>query len=430
MRLCRWLVFAALGISLACSKPGAPAIASFTVDQPAVFTGDVVTFAWKVTGGKTLSIDPLVGAVTGQRAQVVVQTSTSFVLTAGNDAGKTTRAVAVAVQARPPAPAIQSFRATPAQAPAGTEVLLRWSVSDAAGVTIDQGVGPQPATGGAVVHPTVNTLYTLTAVGAPGARPTAPVQAMFRVAVAPVIASFTADSSSVTQGREVLLWWTGTATSWSVSKDNQPAAPLGPLTSLVVTPEPPSTTYTLSGFSATGTVSRTLVVTVAARNATALVFTDPLPAAADVVALRVDAASTSSLVILHLVALQALTARALAIDLPLDARKVTLDPSSLMVNRAAIDPGSPMAARIALGSGRLANTLVLGIAARASNGVPAPDVVTAAGTVIASFSLGLAAAGGPGVVWDSSVHPAKAALRNAGNASVPISLAAGMLAAH
>ncbi len=422
------LAVLAAGFSFACGKPGAPAIASFSVDKPLVFTGDVVTFSWQVSGAKTLSIDPLVGPVTGTTAQVLVQTATTFVLTATNDAGKATRAVVVTVQVRPPSPSIDGFSATPAQAPAGTEVKLRWSVSNAAGVTLDQGVGAQPASGGAVVHPAASTLYTLTAVGAPGALAVAPVQAMFRVSLAPVIAAFTADSTSVTQGQDVKLSWSGNASSWSVT-DGTKTWRLGPLTSLVVTPAPPSTTYTLTGTSATGTVAQPLPLSVAAAAASSLSFTAPVPAANDAVALRLNAASTPSLVVLELVAAQALTARALALNLPLDAKKVTLDPASLAVNAAAIDPGSPMAARIALGTGRLANTLVLGIAARASGGVPAPDVTIAAGTVLARFSLGVAAAGGPGVVWDGS-RPAQTWLRSAANASVPISLAAGMLAAH
>ncbi len=420
----------ALAASVACRKSGPPSIASFTVDKPAAFSGDLLTFSWQVTGAETLSIDPGPGAITGSTAQSVVVRPTSFVLTATNGAGRTTRAVAVSVEARPPPPLIESFGATPAQAPAGTEVKLRWSLSNATGVSIDQGVGLQPASGGAVVHPTVNTLYTLTAVGAPGARPVPPVQAMFRVAVAPVIASFTPDAASVTQGQDVRLFWRGTATSWSVS-DGSTTTNLGPLTSLVVTPAPPAVIYTLTGTSAMGTATQPLTVTVTAAPATSLVFTELTPAATDAVALRRDASSTATQVVLNLVAVQALTARAIAIDLPLDAKKVTIDPTSLEVNPGGggIDAGNPMAARIVLGTGRLANTLVLGIAARATLGVPAPDVSIASGAVLARFSVGVAAAGGPGVVWDSS-RPAKAALRNAVSGSVPIRVAAGMLATH
>jgi hypothetical protein len=428
MSLGRGLCVLLAAAGLACGKQGAPAIASFSVDKPLVLTGDVVTFNWQVSGAKTLAIEPLVGPVTGNTAQVAVPSATTFVLTATNDAGQTTRAVVVTVQARPPSPSVDSFSATPAQAPAGAEVKLRWSVSGATAVTIDQGLGPQPASGGAIVHPAVNTLYTLTAAGPPGALAAAPVQAMFRVSQAPVISSFAADPAGVTQGQSVTLSWRGTATRWSVT-DGTTTWSLGPLTSLVVTPAPPATTYTLMASSATGTATQPLTVPVAAASATALTFTAGIPAAADAVALRLNAASTTSLVVLELVAAQALTARALALNLPLDAHKVTLDPASLSVNAAAIDPGSPMAARLALGTGRLANTLVLGIAARASGGVPAPDVTIAAGTVIARFSLGVAAAGGPGVVWDGT-RPAQATLRNAASRGVPISVAAGMLTAH
>lgn len=418
-------------LAAACSKPGAPAIASFSVDKPAAFTGDVVTFSWQVTGADTLSLDPGLGTVTGQGAQAVVQESTTFVLTAANEHGKTARPVTVAVQPRPPPPLIQGFAASPSQAPAGSAVTLRWSVAAATGVTIDQSpgagqaLGPQPATGSVVVHPAANTLYTLTATGAPGAVNPPPVQAMFRVAVPPSITRFDADATSVTQGQGVTLSWRGTASSWSVF-DGATTVSLGPVTSLRVTPSPPRTTYTLTGTSATGTIAQAREVAVAAAPATSLSFAAPAPAAADALAFRLGAGSTPALAVLELVTLRALSARALAIDLPLDASKVTLDPSSLSVNRAAIDPGSPLAARVVLGRGRLANTLVLGIAARATGGVPAADASLPAGTVVASFSLGVRAAGGPGTVWDAS-RPARAALRSAAAASVPISLAAGML---
>ena len=232
---------ALLLLAAACGKAATPVIASFAVDKASAFSGDVLTFTWQVSGAKTISIDPGIGAVTGGTVKSVVFHPTRFVLTAVNDAGKTTRAVEVGVSQRPPPPEIESFSATPAQAPAGTEVRLRWRVSNADGVSIDQGVGPQPASGGAVVHPTVNTLYTLTAVGAAGANPVPPAQAMFRVAVAPVIARFDADATSVTQGQEVQLSWSGTATSWSVF-DGATTTNLGPLTSLLVTPSPPATT--------------------------------------------------------------------------------------------------------------------------------------------------------------------------------------------
>lgn len=418
----------ALAVSFACRKSGPPVIASFTVDKPAAFSGDVLTFSWQVSGAKTLSIDPGLGIVTGPTAQSVVSHSTTYVLTASNDAGKTTAQLDVSVSPRPATPDVQSFAATPPQAPAGAAVTLRWSTRDAAGVVIDQGVGAQPANGGVVVHPAANTLYTLTAVGAPGALAAPTLQAMFRVAVPPVIESFTADSTSVVQGQDVRLSWRGTAAGWSIS-DGTTTTALGPVTSLRVAPSPPSTTYTLTAASATGTATRALTVAAAAAQASALAFTAAAPAAGDALALQPDAASTPALAVFRLVALQSLSARALAVNLPLDAKKVSLDSSSLSVNRAAIDPGSPAAAKIALGTGRLADTLVLGIAARATAGVPAADAAIPAGTVIATFSLGLQAAGGPGVVWDST-RPAKAALRNAASASVPISLAAGMLAAH
>lgn len=65
-------------------------------------------------------------------------------------------------------PSIQSFSATPSQVRPGEPVVLLWSTLNASSVTIDPGVGVQPASGSVRVTPNVRTTYQLTASSASG----------------------------------------------------------------------------------------------------------------------------------------------------------------------------------------------------------------------------------------------------------------------
>lgn len=76
--------------------------------------------------------------------------------------------------APPPAkaPAVSSFTAEPSSIERGQSATLRWSVSDATSVSIDQGIGTVQANGNRRVFPNDSTTYTLTATG-PGGTTTA-----------------------------------------------------------------------------------------------------------------------------------------------------------------------------------------------------------------------------------------------------------------
>ena len=70
---------------------------------------------------------------------------------------------------------VNSFVAAPAAIQPGASSTLAWNVSNAATVTINQGVGAVDISGSVVVTPAVTTTYTLTAVGG-GATATAQVK--------------------------------------------------------------------------------------------------------------------------------------------------------------------------------------------------------------------------------------------------------------
>lgn len=64
---------------------------------------------------------------------------------------------------KPPAAVINSFRAEPSSIVRGEASTLRWNVSNATRVVIDNGIGEVQASGSRQVYPTANTTYRLTA---------------------------------------------------------------------------------------------------------------------------------------------------------------------------------------------------------------------------------------------------------------------------
>ncbi len=67
-----------------------------------------------------------------------------------------------------PAAVINSFRAEPSTIVRGESSTLRWDVSNATEVTIDNGVGTVPARGSRQVTPSASTTYRMTAKGGGG----------------------------------------------------------------------------------------------------------------------------------------------------------------------------------------------------------------------------------------------------------------------
>lgn len=72
------------------------------------------------------------------------------------------------ISCRPEPPAILLFSATPPEINSGESAILKWSIKDAASVTIDQGVGEVAATGSVELSPPKTTAYTLTATNTGG----------------------------------------------------------------------------------------------------------------------------------------------------------------------------------------------------------------------------------------------------------------------
>ncbi|HEX7508150.1 MAG TPA: kelch repeat-containing protein, partial [Polyangia bacterium] len=144
-------------------------------------------------------------------------------------------------------PLIASFTALPASIPPGGSATLRWAVTGATTLSIDQGIGLVTGTNTAVVTPAQTTTYTLTAQNAAGASVTS--QAQVTVPPLPSILSFTASPASISAGQSATL--TAVFVNGTGSIDNG----IGPVTvgvGVSTGPLQAGATYTLTVLSPTG----------------------------------------------------------------------------------------------------------------------------------------------------------------------------------
>ncbi|HZR09145.1 MAG TPA: hypothetical protein VFA79_11235, partial [Myxococcales bacterium] len=285
----------------------------------------------------------------------------------------------------------------PGQVGPGAAVTLSWTTTGAGRIAVSDGptviAADAPLTGSLVVHPLATTSYTLTAYNKFGRTPdsiSAPITA--RVLSPPSAIAFVATPASITQGDWSTLSWTGNATSYAVS-DGTTSFAVGPRRSLRVSPSA-TTTYTLHATALGGDLPAppSATVTVDPHPGSSLSYTPPNGAALQLVsdACTIPCASVT----LRIKATAPVALRGAALDLPLDATKVSFDPSSF----SASLPGA--VARATMGSGPLQDVLVVGIALPGSGTAPAPDVTLGPGDELAAFSLTLRPAGGRGVVFD------------------------------
>jgi hypothetical protein len=145
------------------SPPPLPEINSFTADPTSVPPGGSSTLSWSVSGADEVTIDHGIESVglTGTRT-VSPTTTTTYTLTASNEAGDSTATVEVTMTL----PVIEYFTDDPkwSRFCKGDDVTLIWSVSGATSVTIDQGIGRVAPTGTCTVPcPSYPVAYILKA---------------------------------------------------------------------------------------------------------------------------------------------------------------------------------------------------------------------------------------------------------------------------
>ena len=242
------------------SKP--PVIGSFTATATAISAGQSSTLQWSVTGATSISINPGIGTVSSTGTfSVSPSDNTTYIITASSGGSTVTSTATISIVPTG-TPVITSFNAVPGVITKGQSTELRWNVSGATSVSIDQGVGTVDVRSGTVdVSPTTHTTYTLTATGTAGS-----VTARVIVTVAPpaafTINSFTSSPVTIKAGEQATLRWNVSgATSVSIDHDVGDGLPLqGTAT---VTPTV-ATTYTLTATGSSSSATALVTVSVIA----------------------------------------------------------------------------------------------------------------------------------------------------------------------
>ncbi len=251
-------------------------ISEFSATPGSVGVGGAVNLAWTVTGDvSSMSLqDPdgalidIGGIVLDSSIIVRPTASGTYTLRAGNTAQSVQSTVDVVVV--PGAPVISTFEATPNPVPSGQNSLLRWVVSGATSLALEDRTAMQTLDISALdvsqdtflVTPTTDTVYRLTATN-PGGSTFLDITLGIQLPVQ--LLSFSVDQTQVVAGTDVTFSWetanattieliTGSGTQYNLISRN---VDQDSLTITVTNSE--SFTFTANGYQ--GPVSDTVVVT-------------------------------------------------------------------------------------------------------------------------------------------------------------------------
>ncbi len=131
-----------------------------------VDSGDEVLPLYGTLSGNSVTLDLPLGG--GAIIEFVVTFSGDAVDGTVNDSYGDTASFTATRTSSAAAPVIDAFASSPSAIVNGAAAMLSWSSSDAASVSIDQGIGSQPLSGSLTVTPAETTTYTLTATSPGG----------------------------------------------------------------------------------------------------------------------------------------------------------------------------------------------------------------------------------------------------------------------
>lgn len=227
-----------------------PSCDTFTAKPTSIKEGGSVTLAWTTSNAKTISINQNVGSKPVDGSVVVKPGKTlTYTLTAKNTAGVSDTCTAKVTVTSDLAPICDSFTVTPSSVSSGATTTLTWATSHAATVSIDNSIGNVNVDGSKTLTPIKTLTYTLTASNGTGKSVSCKKSVTVKPLPLPTCDSFTASSSSITNGQSASLNWKTTNTS-AASIDNAVGTVSADGSKSV---KPASTTkYTLSASNADG----------------------------------------------------------------------------------------------------------------------------------------------------------------------------------
>ena len=187
----------------ACTQGGL--INSFAAEDTTVTPGAEVRLEWRTSNPDTLTLNPAVGDVSGQRSVIVTPVQTTVYTLEARQGGRSdTKTLTVEVGN---APVITEFEVSPDPVSVGMPTTLAWNVAGAESVTISSIAGRQPGQGSAEVVQERNGEYTYTLV-AENAFGITQKEVVLTVGEGPTISSFTATPERLDErGGDVALNW-------------------------------------------------------------------------------------------------------------------------------------------------------------------------------------------------------------------------------
>lgn len=250
-----------------------PLIVLFEANPSEIVKGSSSTLVWHVVGADNISISPGIGEAVesvGSRA-VSPPESTTYELTASNAYGRVNSRANVIVTRSGDGdggpsngddgkPVVVQFTAEPEGIDLGGRSLLRWEVKGATSVTISPDVGSVDDSGSKSITPRRTTTYTLRAANERGTTTReVTVHVRERTDGAPLIARFTAEPTRVERGGLTTLSWAVVgANEISIDKGIGSVSANGSTTTRIDN----ETTFTLTARNASGTVRRSVTVSV------------------------------------------------------------------------------------------------------------------------------------------------------------------------
>src|SRR5438477_4279489 len=237
----------------------APPTVQLSADRTTINAGDLANIKWVTTNATAISFNPPVNcggepdgcSVSSGIGTVNPTQTTTYVATVTGPGVTVTGSITITVNQVPPT---ITLAANPTNICCGNSAVLTWNTSNATSVTIDNGVGQQPANGSIQVKPTATTTYTATATGPGGTASATATVSVSSIAI-------TANPSSIAPGRSTTLSWQSSGTA-PVDVEPTVGANQPPTGTATVNPSS-TTTYTATTTDASGnTVSSSVTVQV------------------------------------------------------------------------------------------------------------------------------------------------------------------------
>ena len=160
-----FILTATLGI-ISCNPTPVITINNFQVTPSSITEGESATLRWSVTGATVVKIDNGIGEVSSNGVSFVKPSATTtYIITAINSSSIVQDNTTIIIKSKPLI-TINYFQVNPSSITEGESATLRWSVTGATGLKIDNSIGEVSSNGVLLIEPSDTTTYIITAINA------------------------------------------------------------------------------------------------------------------------------------------------------------------------------------------------------------------------------------------------------------------------